>query len=106
MPYLKVMMDSIHIYGESEADDCPPKHKCYCKDKSGIMLSGGNTKYKLFHIDSASALPSYKIKSYGAYNISTEFINMTFENFSNQTRCGARQRIFEINEHSSDNIPV
>ena len=99
-------MDSIHIYGESEADDCPPKHRCYCVDKSGIMLSGGNLGAKVYHIDAVSPYPCHKIKSYGAWNISTEFTNMTFENFSNKTRCGARQRVFERNPYSADFIPI
>jgi len=80
---LKLMMENIHFYGESEADDCPPEHPCSCKDKNAFMLASSNLAGKAFHIDAASQLPSYKIKSYGAWNIKTEFINMTFENFSN-----------------------
>jgi len=86
---MKLTMENIHIYGESEADDCPGRtHPCLCVDKSAFMLASGNLGIKSYHIDIAPNLPSYKIKSYGAWNIKTEFVNMIFENFSNKTRCG------------------
>ena len=100
-------MDNIHLFGETEADDCPKGHECYCKDKSAIMLSGGNHAGKKIHIDSKSSLPSYKIKSYGVWNVSTNFNNFIFENFaSNKTRCGADLKLFKRNPYSSDYIPI
>lgn len=65
------------IYGETEALDCPDPQrrgdKCYCHNKMGFMLSGGNMKGKKPHITSASSLPMYKIKSYGAWNVVTDY---------------------------------
>jgi len=36
-----IMLNDNHIYGETEATDCPPDES-YCKiiDKSGFMMSG------------------------------------------------------------------
>jgi len=99
-------MENVHFFGESEADDCPRNHPCHCKEKSAFMTASVNHGSKSFHIDTAASLPSYKIKSYGAWNISTQFNNLTFENFRDKTKCGKIQRIFKINPFASDNIPV
>jgi len=56
----------------------------------GFMLAGGNMHEKVPHITSASSLPMWKIKSYGAWNVVTDFKSNTFSNFeSNFTDCGA-----------------
>ena len=98
------------IYGETEAQDCPDPSKaskCECTDKMGFMLSGGNEKGKKPHITSKSSLPMYKIKSYGAYNVVTNYKDVNFGNFkSNFTSCGARQTVFGLNPSSSDYIPL
>ena len=55
------------IYGETEADDCPADHECYCPNKMGFMIFGNNVAGKTLHMPAASPRPIYKIKSYGAY---------------------------------------
>jgi hypothetical protein len=87
---LLVLEDS-HIYGETDALDCPKDHPCWCTEKMAFMLFGGNHGKKPLHITSASSLPHYKIKSYGAWNASTDISSVVFENFpSNATKCGAK----------------
>ena len=83
-------LENTHIYGETEALDCPKNHDCWCHDKMGFMLFGGNEGNKAPHITAPSKLPHYKIKSYGAWNVSTDISSVVFENFpSNVTACGA-----------------
>lgn len=73
----------------------------------GFMLSGGNEKGKAPHITSASSLPMYKIKSYGVWNAVTDYTGMTFSKFySKSTDCGGSQKVFGLNPHSSDYIPL
>ncbi len=87
---LLVLEDS-HIYGESEALDCPKNHPCWCPNKMGFMLFGGNEHNKEPHITAPSKLPHYKIKSYGSWSAATDLSSVVFENFkSNVTACGAR----------------
>jgi len=94
------------LYGETEALDCPAGHKCYCKNKMGFMGFSGRHKAKDFHIDSASALPMHKAKSYGTWAADTYMKDLKFINFpSNRTLCGARQVVFELNDHESDYYP-
>jgi hypothetical protein len=38
---LSVLQDS-YIYGETETEDCPDDHDCYCQPKEGIMLFSSN----------------------------------------------------------------
>ena len=62
---------------------------------------------KVPHITSASSLPMYKIKSYGAWNVVTDYRDTTFSSFaSNFTNCGAMQSVFGLNPYSSDYIPL
>jgi hypothetical protein len=102
---LTVMTNS-KLYGETEALDCPAGHKCWCKNKMGFMGFSGRHKGKDFHIDSASALPMHKAKSYGTWAADTYMKDLKFINFvSNRTECGARQVVFELNDHESDYYP-
>jgi hypothetical protein len=95
------------IYGETDAQDCPEGHTCKCMDKHGFMLFGSNHGGKDILIDSPSPRPHYKIKSYGVWAATTDISNTRFVKFtSNETDCGARQRIFELNHYASDHIPV
>jgi hypothetical protein len=55
------------IFGETEAEDCPPGHDCECPEKFGFMLFGNNKAGKTLHIPAASPRPIYKIKSAGAW---------------------------------------
>lgn len=55
------------IFGETEAQDCPQGHDCYCPEKFGIMLFGNNVKGKDLHITSSTSRPIYKIKSEGTW---------------------------------------
>ena len=62
---------------------------------------------KSYHIDSASALPMRKVKSYGAFNGDTMSKYVSFNNFaSNKTLCGAPQRVFGLIESASDYVPM
>lgn len=105
-----ISMNNAKIYGETKSQDCPDPSRtwqCHCENKMGFMLAGGNMKGKKPHIDSTSQLPMWKIKSYGAWNVVTDFQSNTFSNFeSNFTDCGALQNVFAVNKYSSDYIPV
>jgi hypothetical protein len=71
------------------------------------MLFGSNHGGKKIHIDSTSPLPHYKIKTYGTWAASTSIYNVQFEGFDyNETACGAETRIFGLNPHASDYIPI
>ena len=84
-------MEDSHIYGETEALDCPDKHSCWCTDKMAFMLFGGNEGKKNKHIVTPSSLPHYKIKSYGTWSAATDLSSIVFENFPlNETACGAK----------------
>ena len=57
--------------------------------------------------NSPSALPVYKIKSYGAHDVTIELDSLTFEGFmSDETKCGARQVALGLNPYSADYIPL
>jgi hypothetical protein len=63
-----LVANNIRIYGESEAEDCPEDGSdCWCQKKAGMFNFGANTNKKDLHPTSSSALPIYKIKSYGAW---------------------------------------
>lgn len=95
-----------NLYGETMVQDCPKGHRCWCKDKFGFMSFGGRHKSKDYHIDTTSGLPMHKAKSYGTWAADTLLEGNTFHNFgTNKTDCGARQVIFEINDHESDYVP-
>jgi len=101
-----VLRDS-HIFGEAEAEDCPDNHDCFCLDKMAFMLFGGNHKDKSLYITSPSPRPLHKVKSYGNWAANSDITNTIFEHFtSNKTACGAQQRIFGLNNHASDYVPL
>jgi len=103
---LAVFKDST-IYGETEAEDCPVDHDCYCQDKEGFMAFSGRHNPKSFHIDAASPLPMYKVKSYGTWAADTFMKTITFNNFpSNTTLCGRKQRLFGLSKYESDMQPT
>lgn len=72
-----------------------------------MMLFGSNVGGKDLHIQSASARPIEKIKTYGAYGGEAYIDNVIFSNFDSngKTKCSAKQHIFERNSGSSDKIP-
>lgn len=79
-----------YIFGETEAQDCPADHDCYCAPKKGLLAFGGNHGGKTPHITSQSALPLRKIKSYGAWAAQTYSKGNTFKNWiQKETQCGA-----------------
>lgn len=84
------------IYGETEAEDCPQGHDCYCPEKFGFMLFGNNVKGKDAHIPKASSRPIYKIKAFGAWGGEVEVDNVSFNKFNTggRTKCSNRQSIF------------
>ena len=88
---LTSLFDSV-IYGETEAEDCPEHHDCWCKDKYGYMMFGSNHNFKKYMIDAASPLPMHKVKSYGTWAADTYIRNVEFREFrSNLTKCGGPQ---------------
>ena len=97
-----------HIYGETEALDCPDPKSCYCNDKMAFMLFGNNIEGQSLHIQKASNRPIYKIESYSAYGSEVQITNVRFKNFNNngKTKCDKRQTIFARNPYSSDKIPL
>jgi len=79
-----------HIYGETEALDCPADHNCYCKDKKALSLFGSNHGSKEYHISAASPYPTEKIKTYGTWASATDIYKVAFHNFKDpKTICGA-----------------
>lgn len=61
----------------------------------------------MFHIDSSSPLPLYKVKSYGTWAAESYSKRIDFIDFStNKTLCGAQQRVFGISKYESDMLPV
>jgi hypothetical protein len=69
------------IFGETEAQDCPQGHHCYCPEKYGFMLFGNNIGSKDLHIPKASPRPIYKIKSAGSWGGTVEVDNVVFSDF-------------------------
>jgi len=94
------------VYGETEADDCPPGHPCWCRDKKGMMLFAGHHGSKDYHIGATSPFPMHNIMSYGSWAITTDIYKVTFHNFQSETQCGAKNTIFELNPFSSDFVPT
>jgi hypothetical protein len=87
---LTVLKDSA-IYGETDAEDCPENHDCYCHKKFGFSLFGGNHAGKPPHITMPSAVPMHKIKSYGNWAADTYIKSVSFNNFdSSTTKCWAK----------------
>ena len=93
---LNILFSDSHIFGESEAEDCPAGHDCTCPDKMGFMIFGHNKGSKALHPDMASALPVHKVKSEGAWGGDVTVRNVIFEGFANngKTACRAKQTIF------------
>lgn len=103
---IAVFKDSF-IYGETEAEDCPVDHDCYCEDKEGFMAFSGRHGAKVPHIDAASPLPHYKVKSYGTWAADTYMRKITFSDFpTNATACGRQQRLFALSKYESDMQPT
>jgi len=103
---IAVFKDSF-IYGETEAEDCPVDHDCYCEDKEGFMAFSGRHNPKVPHIDAASPLPHYKVKSYGTWAADTYMRKITFSDFpTNATACGRQQRLFALSKYESDMQPT
>jgi hypothetical protein len=96
------------IYGETDADDCPADHECYCPNKIGFMFFGNNVAPKTLHMPAMSPRPIYKVKSYGAYGGTAQIDNVTFKNFATNgvTKCAARSVIFEAIDSASDKVPI
>ena len=46
-----------------------------------------------------------KIKSYGGFGAFVQIDGLTFSQFSSQTKCGAKQSAFKLNNDASDYIP-
>ena len=58
-------------------------------------------------IGAPSPRPHYKIKSYGSWAASADVTNTVFDHFAtNETACGAKQRVFAINHYAADYIPL
>lgn len=95
------------IYGETEAEDCPQGHNCYCPEKFGFMIFGNNMAGKDAHIPMASSRPIYKIKAFGAWGGEVEVDNVSFNKFNTggKTKCSNRQSVFQRNPYASDKIP-
>lgn len=103
----QIFASGMTIYGESEAEDCPSGHKCYCKDKYGFMLFGNNLGGKALHPQKQSSLPVSKIKSEGAWAAEINVESFKFKDFtSSKTRCGAKQHVFARNKHAADYVPM
>lgn len=106
----KVKASNMFIYGEAAAKDCPDPSdsaSCFpCRKKLGFMLFGGSENGKALHPQKQSSLPISKIKSYGAFAAEVEVDNVQFIDFADETRCGARQRVFERNPTAADYIPL
>ena len=72
-------LEDSHIYGEAPALDCPSgANDCFCTEKIGFLLFGGNEGGKTLHIEMASSRPHQKIKSSGAWNAATDIKSVTF----------------------------
>jgi len=56
-----------HIYGETEAEDCPDDHGCWCYSKTGFMGLSSRMGDKDFMIDKTSPLPMINAHSYGTW---------------------------------------
>jgi hypothetical protein len=96
-----------HIYGETEAEDCPKSHNCMCSDKLALLLFGSNGGGKPIHIEASHDMPHYGIGSSGAWAATSTIENVVFENFESRwTACGKETRIFKINKSASDYIPI
>ena len=103
---LALYLEDIHVYGETEAEDCPVGGSCKCVRKFGFMLGGSNQSKKDLHPTMASALPIFKTKSAASWGTVIDFNNLHFHNFAATTRCGAVQRIFEQSYAASDYTPL
>jgi hypothetical protein len=58
-----IMLNDNHIYGESEATDCPSDGSyCFNFAKNGFLISGLSEKGKDLHPLGSSSLPMHKIK--------------------------------------------
>lgn len=106
-PTNKAVLINSHVYGETEADDCPEDHDCLCPQKMGVMLFYGQNGSKDYHHDVTSGYLTTNLMSYGSWASEAEYSGNTFHNFiSNTTKCGNRQTLLRRNPDSSDYIPV
>jgi len=104
---LKIDFKHSYIYGETEADDCPQGHECWCQEKTGFLFFGNNLKSKDLHPTMASSLPVHKVKSEGAWGGDINIYNVHFSGFlTGKTKCLAKHRLFGRSKEASDKIPI
>lgn len=106
---LKIKMDSIQYFGETEHKDCEVEDECLtnpdtCVHKSAMMLPLFLVDYTLpFPVNTN---PVDVINHDAAWGGKTDFKDITFTGFkSGKNFCGGRQRILESHKAAVDFIP-
>jgi len=83
-------MSNSVIYGESPAEDCPAKHNCYCENKMGFQAFVMSMEGRDYHVTTPSPYPLWNFHAYGTWGASTYMSKLSFNDFKNETACGAR----------------
>lgn len=59
-----------------------------------------------FHVTAPSPYPLWNFHSYGTWGASTSMYKISFNDFKNETACGALQVAIGLNQDASDFIPT
>ena len=102
---VEISMWDSEFYGETDADDCPQGHNCYCKPKNGFSSFANQNDGKPLHPTGASSLPIWKSSGEGNWGGNIHIRDTTFKGFMGKSRCGERHVIFNTNPASSDKVP-
>lgn len=98
-----------HVWGEGTdmAKNCPTlTGSCICNERMGHMNSSNIRAKKTPHNPMMSARPVWKPKDYSTWLAKAIVENVHFHQFAATTACGATQRVFGMNAHGSDMIPM
>jgi len=96
-----------HVYGESEAEDCPADGS-FCKplEKMGFFMSGAYFGGKPAHVVDTSPLPYSNVHSHSAWGTRVLHNREKFINFKKETREGLRQSAIALSPWAYDYAPA
>jgi len=102
---VSISLTNSEFHGETNSEDCPQGHDCYCKPKNGFSSFANQNDGKDLHPTGASALPIMNSHGEGNWGGNIKISDTLFKGFLGKSKCGERSVIFNTNPSSSDKVP-
>ncbi len=110
---LQAVIRNSKFYGETDQRDCQVQDECrwddtrnHCQERTGILISYFSRGGKPPMIKKKSMLPYHKIKTDASFGGKTYYENNLFAEYRGEkTYCGAKQKLFRLNEYGADYHP-